>query len=253
MMQRGMLGSRMEATIYDIAFNKTYTGRGISTAHILEYANQLGVPIYTIDSGNISTALQQLAVSSAVKTDIQNAVNAGLTVTIPQAEVTKDGWTGSGYLIFDKSTGSGVYKISDGLSGGGYQCNCFDSWPVVEFTIYAVLLGAGAFVPANAAVAIALAIIAILTSFFSTSYSTMNIWSDPALQEQREELIAITWGFYMIATVVTLWGISSGGLLGYLAASYLFTGLSLIAGNAIPALSKWWRGLNTKNEAQNGQ
>jgi hypothetical protein len=50
--------------------------------------------------------------------EIQNALNAGRTVTVHEAPITVSGWTGTGYIIDDPATGAGAYKISGGANGG---------------------------------------------------------------------------------------------------------------------------------------
>jgi hypothetical protein len=139
MTQSGIIGSKMEAGVYDLSFNKAYTGKGMSATHVLEVANLQRIPVYTVTSANISTVLPQLQVSAEVKSDIQNAVNRGKTVTIPQKEISKEGWTGTGYIIYDTSTGAGAYMISGGLAGGCYNCECWNLSPVEEWIAIALL------------------------------------------------------------------------------------------------------------------
>jgi len=76
------------------------------------------IPIYTINQSNIDTILPQLQVDHDVKTDIQNAVNAGKVVTVSKTNITYNGWTGCGYIIIDPTTGNGAYMISGGMNGG---------------------------------------------------------------------------------------------------------------------------------------
>jgi hypothetical protein len=95
-----------------------YDVPSVSAARLLRYANQQGVPIYTIDSTNISTTLSQIQVSSEVTDDIKNAVNAGKKVIISKTEVQYEGWTGIGYIVIDPTTGAAAYMISGGAAGG---------------------------------------------------------------------------------------------------------------------------------------
>ncbi len=195
----GMLASKMEAGIYDLTFNKAFTGRGVSTAHILEYANQQGIPIYTVNASNVNTVLPQLQIDSEVKTDIQNAVASGKTVTIPKTNITKDGWRGTGYLVFDSTTGGGAYRISGGLSGGGYACNCFGFNPVVEFIINCFLAFLGISSLVNP---VMLASISVLVSAIST-YSTVCSLNEMNLTDnQRGSLIGLMVGMFIISAVI---------------------------------------------------
>jgi len=206
MAQIGMLGSRMEASVYDLTFNKAYTGKGITTAHIFEYANQQGIPLYTIDSSNLNTVLPSLTLPADVIADIQNAVNAGKVVTVPKTTVSKDGWAGAGYLIFDRTTGSGAYKISGGLSGGGYTCQCFGLDPQFEYLVMAVL-GIAALVATALGLAIAPALVAIaaivgiLMAAIDLYHTICVINTQGGLTEDQllyAKLIAV--GLYLLAT-----------------------------------------------------
>ena len=91
--------------------------KGISAIKAIQTANDQGIPIYTVNQSNISTVLPQLQLPSDVISDIQNAVNAGEVVTVPQMQITYNGWTGVGYIIIDPTTGAGAYMISGGLNG----------------------------------------------------------------------------------------------------------------------------------------
>jgi len=90
---------------------------GISAVKALKIANDLHIPIYSINQTNVNAVLPQLQVSADVKSDIMNAVNAGKVVTVSKANVTYNGWTGCGYIISDTTTGAGAYMISGGASG----------------------------------------------------------------------------------------------------------------------------------------
>lgn len=84
----------------------------------LQIATSQGQKIYTIDKTNISTVLPLISHDSGTISDIQNAVAAGKIVTVSQSKVTVNGWTGSGYIILDPTTGAGAYMIGGGADGG---------------------------------------------------------------------------------------------------------------------------------------
>ncbi|OGW29570.1 MAG: hypothetical protein A2X56_13145 [Nitrospirae bacterium GWC2_57_13] len=88
----------------------------VSAVRAIQVAMANGTPIHYINSSNIGQTLPLLQVASEIKTEIQNAVNAGKEVTIPQANVQINDWNGVGYFIKDV-TGSGAYMISGGLAG----------------------------------------------------------------------------------------------------------------------------------------
>lgn len=100
-------------------FEQGYRLPGISTIKVLDVANRLGKRIFTITAANISGALSQLTVPANIKSDVQTAINAGLTVTIPESLINFEAWTGTGYIATDPVTGSSAYRISGGLNGGG--------------------------------------------------------------------------------------------------------------------------------------
>ena len=232
MTQSGMMGSKMEAGVYDLSFNKTYTGKGVSAAHILEEANQLQIPIYTVTATNLEAILPRLQVSAEVKTDIQNAVNSGKTVTIPQTEIYKEGWRGTGYVVCDASTGAGGYMISGGLAGGGYDCQCWGMPPVVEFIICALLLAAGIY--AGIAVAVVLAVIGILVAAASLATAVCQLSSDTNFNDaDREIILDFVVRLFVLAVAAAVAGIFLGGAFGFIALAILLSVVSIIASNAV--------------------
>lgn len=116
--QSGMNMSAMEHIVFEWMFNV----KAVSAVKVLQQANTLSIPVYVVTSQNIGQILPVLQTSDFVKTDVQNAVNAGLKVVIPQTEITLDNWRGTGYIIQN-----GAYKISGGLNGGSTVCtdNCY--------------------------------------------------------------------------------------------------------------------------------
>jgi hypothetical protein len=114
----GMSGATLEHLVPEHLFSTAETvAEGISAVKALKIANDQGIPIYTINQTNINTILPQLQVDADVKTDIQNAVNAGKEVTVSKTDISFNGWTGCGYIIIDPATGAGAYMISGGLGG----------------------------------------------------------------------------------------------------------------------------------------
>ena len=145
MIASGQIGSGMEQGIFEQMYNKT----GTSAVKALSVANEQGIPIYAIDRNNINNILPILQVSGEVKTDIQNAVNAGKVVSVSKAEVTVDTWTGVGYIILDQNTGAGAYMISGGFAGGGSDVTNNDilsSWERISLIIAGILTVVGALI-----------------------------------------------------------------------------------------------------------
>lgn len=113
MIVSGLGSSAWEDMILQSFFNIP----SVSASRLLKIANQRGIPIYTIDSGNINTILPQLQVTSDVTDNIRNAVNAGKKVIVSKTNVQYNDWNGAGYIILDPVKGSGAYLISGGLAG----------------------------------------------------------------------------------------------------------------------------------------
>jgi hypothetical protein len=112
---RGLNSSYLEHKILENLLSVA----SISAVKALQIAAKNGVPIYTINSGNISSILPMLTLSDGDKADIQNAVNAGKEVIVSRDNVTLYDWTGVGYIARDPNTGTGAYMISNELGGGG--------------------------------------------------------------------------------------------------------------------------------------
>lgn len=112
-----MMGSFFEGFIWEY-----YLGHhGISTMHIFSYACEQGVGLQPIYDCNYDEQMEKLSfLSASTKSDIKNAVSSGYCVLIPEAEITMDDWSGTGYMIADlKDYNHFVYRISGGLNGGG--------------------------------------------------------------------------------------------------------------------------------------
>jgi len=90
----------------------------ISTAKVIQLANTSAIPLIAIDKTSIDTLLSTLPFDDAVKADISNAVNQGLTVTIPQAEIAYQDWTGIGYIKEDPATGESGWMLTGQVAGG---------------------------------------------------------------------------------------------------------------------------------------
>lgn len=114
MLSSGIISSSMEHVIFEQMFNTP----SVSTIRILSEANRMGIPVYTVDKSNLAAVLPKLDVTSTVKTDITNSVNAGKKVTIPQRNIRYFDWTGTGYVVLDPATGAAAYMISGGTAGG---------------------------------------------------------------------------------------------------------------------------------------
>lgn len=233
----GMNGSFMEASVYDQLLNDAdeLTSSGTSAAHIISLANSQGIPVYAIDSTNVSEVLPLLQVSSSVKSAVQSAVNAGNIVVIPEQQVTIDGWwTGTGYVVTNPTTGAGAYMISGGYAGGGFRLPPLH--PAILFIFGALLtaLGILASVPGG----IALAIASILVGVYDLLSSIGQILDDPNLcPAEKDMIIGMLTTFFLIGAIVAVVGIFFGGVLGFVAVAMLWSFLSIVAGNIILSMA----------------
>jgi len=109
----GMTSSALEHS----AFEEIIGAEAVSAIKALQVTNVQGIPIHRIDSSNILTILPLLQLSSEIKTDIQNAVQAGKVVIVSERNIQLNNWNGVGYIILDPATGTGAYMLS-GISGG---------------------------------------------------------------------------------------------------------------------------------------
>jgi hypothetical protein len=97
--------------------------QGVSAVTALAVAASAGQKIYTITASVyqanpyiVSTKLG--AHSASTRDTVQQALDAGYEVTIHEAPITQDGWTGAGLTIIDPNTGAGGYLIEGGSNGG---------------------------------------------------------------------------------------------------------------------------------------
>lgn len=119
MVGKGMIGSAMEHAIMEELYStQTDMTYGVSAVKIISIANDTGIPVYTIDKSNVGQIMPLLQLPDDVKTDIQNSINTGKIVTIPQTDINYHGWTGVGYVVMNPETGAAGYMINGGLAGG---------------------------------------------------------------------------------------------------------------------------------------
>ncbi|ABQ28136.1 transglutaminase-like domain-containing protein [Geotalea uraniireducens] len=110
----------LNSSYFEHAIWESFSGiDSVSTVKLLQLANEAGQTIYTINSANVSQTLPLLNQTQQVKDDIQNAVAAGKEVTIPGSKITRNEWSGTGFIVRNPDTGEGAYMISNGLAGGG--------------------------------------------------------------------------------------------------------------------------------------
>jgi len=115
----GLVSSLLESRIPEEIFSTPeYTAEGISAAKALMLANRQGQKIFQLNPSNSAAVLPGLVADADVKTDIANAIAAGLQVTVHESPISVGQWSGTGYIITDPETGVGAYRISGGANGG---------------------------------------------------------------------------------------------------------------------------------------
>lgn len=138
--QSGKITSFLEGLVFDQLFSEDGFSAGFSAVDLIADANRQGIPTYFITAANVDAVLPLLAVSSAVKADVSNAVATGKTVLISGQEITRGDWTGVGYIVEDPDNGTAGYLISGGLAGGGRQACERQPNPLVRFILVVLLI-----------------------------------------------------------------------------------------------------------------
>lgn len=112
----GYASSYLEHIIFEELFEDSLGAKAVSAVKLIQLANDQLIPVHEIRADNINLLLPLLQVSAQLKNDIENAINAGKNVIIPEKEITYAGWKGTGYIVWDDE--SGLYLISGGTGGG---------------------------------------------------------------------------------------------------------------------------------------
>jgi transglutaminase-like putative cysteine protease len=121
------LSSLQGSVLENRIFEDDFKVESISTAKLLHLANVDGTPLVNIDKTNVTDVLPTLPFDDNVKADIANAVNQGLTVTIPRAEIGYEDWSGIGYIKENPETGESGWMLT-GMVAGGMTVWTPDQW-----------------------------------------------------------------------------------------------------------------------------
>lgn len=132
--QTGAMGSAFEHAVPEKLFadpskpaNDPSQPQGVSAVKAIALAASQGQKVYTLNAQNQAyheALLAEITLDAETRVEIRNALMAGMEVTAHQAEITLNGWTGSGYIILDPETGAGAYKISGGRMGVSTRLYC---------------------------------------------------------------------------------------------------------------------------------
>jgi cell wall-associated NlpC family hydrolase len=129
MIASGVASSVLENRIIELIYNAP----SVSAVKIMKLSSAQGIPIYTLDKSNISQLFPQLQVSQTVLSNVQNAINAGKKVIVPQSNIQYLNWNGTGYIVLDPVTGAGFYMISTQHAGGYSAVNYEGEYPEEGF------------------------------------------------------------------------------------------------------------------------
>ena len=257
MLSSGVMGSYLEGSIWDLITSNMgdetndLTGRGVSTAHVLSFANANNIPVYVIDSSNWSVVSPQLNLPSGVMSAIAGAVAQGKMVTVPQTSVTLDtggaggsGWTGVGYAVTDKATGAGAYLIDGGRAGGGFDLPNLD--PSVVLILGFLLLAVGVLFPA---LAVAAAIAAIVLALYDFASSAQDIYNNDNLTGDQQDMLAGLLGlFAVIGIIFAIIGLTSlGTAVPFLAVALAILFYAFMVALIVGALADLMANINRRN------
>ncbi|SEH88540.1 Transglutaminase-like superfamily protein [Ruminococcus flavefaciens] len=136
---------------------KQFTGmQTVSTAEVLKQATEHDIDILYLSKANINQ-LELSKLSDQNKADITKYINEGKYITVPNEEITIGAWSGTGYIVYDPSTGTNAYIINNNLgnniNGGGlcswvglsFLCNIIATVIECTWAFHLIMLGATIF------------------------------------------------------------------------------------------------------------
>lgn len=98
--QIGAAGSLAEAAAWNLLSGDDVGVLGASTATLIAQALDAGQRLFQIDAANYQAALGQLQLSDDAEAEIAQAAQNGFVVVVHEKEISRNGWRGSGYVIF---------------------------------------------------------------------------------------------------------------------------------------------------------
>lgn len=116
----GMKNSYLEGAALEEVLNRG-KGQAMSAVNLLKEANDVGIPIWTLNNTNLDAFLNVTNLSLSTKQAIVNSVTSGLTVYAPERIVDLGYWAGSAYIAVDRATGAGAYILESGTNGGEFE------------------------------------------------------------------------------------------------------------------------------------
>ena len=107
-------GSALESQVLE----DNLTVESVSTTRLIGLAQTNGMTLLTIDAANAASVIPTLPFDTGVIDDISAAVNDGAVVTVPDAIVAIEDWTGIGYIKENQTTGEAGWMLSGSIAGG---------------------------------------------------------------------------------------------------------------------------------------
>jgi transglutaminase-like putative cysteine protease len=211
-LQAGQAASLAEATVPQEIFGRALAApgapvqpQGMSAVQVLGIAAAQGQKIYTLGDSNRSqhsSILQELQVSEDVKSEIANALAVGKTVTVHAQDVQAGGWSGAGYIVQDKDTGAGAYKLAGGSNGGSIEFVGEHS-DGLGFTFFMLGLIAGAFAgPVIIALVAIVGLVISLMAFAAAYLDALDRAQCPEAVSCMQDIFLLLIAFQVLLAVV---------------------------------------------------
>jgi hypothetical protein len=198
----GLQASAFEHIIPEAFFNDRANPQfeGASAAKVLGAAAAEGQKIYVVTQANFASVLPQLAHSSSVMSEVENAIAVGREVTIAERPVRIGGFNLSGYIVMDVATGAGAYMIAGGANGGTLGA-IGDNSDAIGFAFFVLGLLAAAF--AGPVISIVVGIVAIVIGALAIASAELDAFDraecPAALPCIRRIFLTVFWANFMLA------------------------------------------------------
>lgn len=131
LLRSGMKNSYLEGTVLEEILDLG-KGQAMSAVAVIKEANEIGIPIWALNSNNLAAFQNVTTLSYSTRQAISNAIAAGLTVYAPQRGVDLGYWAGDAYIAVDPASGAGAYILKDGTDGGGFEACEEKTEPLTE-------------------------------------------------------------------------------------------------------------------------
>jgi transglutaminase-like putative cysteine protease len=128
------LASLQSSVLEHRALEEGFGVESVSTAKLLALANGDGLPLAVIDTANLDATLPPLHLPDSIHDDIENSVQQGYRVTLPETELTHEDWSGYAWIKEDRATYESGWMLAGAIAGGMTALNP-SLWPVDYYDI----------------------------------------------------------------------------------------------------------------------